>query len=99
MMDMLSIDPMLQRIGILGKGLDLVMQHSNGHPLALFIFFLGGRWRPLLLFLWRHNLDLLRCSMNTIYGHMWRDRLVLSTGDIPELVGLHPYQCLVQLGR
>ena len=34
---MLFINPMLQHMGVLGKGLDLLIQHCNGHPLALII--------------------------------------------------------------
>jgi len=87
---MLFIDPMLQSMGVLGKGLDLLIQQCNDQPLALIIILLGDRWRPFLLLLRRHHLDLLRCSPDTIYGHARHDRLVLSTGDIPELIGLHP---------
>jgi len=89
-MDVLSINPMLQRMDVLGKGFDFVIQKHDGHPLMLLLILLGSRWRPLLLLLRRHNLDLLRHNTNTIYGHMWCDRLVLCTGDIPELVGIHP---------
>ena len=36
-MDVLFIDPMLQSMGILGEGFDLVIQRSNSHLLTLFI--------------------------------------------------------------
>ena len=99
MIDVLLIDPMVH--GMVGQGtvLDLVVQNYNGHPLAVLIILLGGGWHPLLLLLWRHNLDLLRSSPDTIYGHMRHDRLVLGTDDIPKLVGLHPHQRLVWLGQ
>ena len=43
-MEALFINPMLQSMGILGEGLDLVLQHSNSHPLMLFIILFGGGW-------------------------------------------------------
>ena len=89
-MDVLFIDPMLQSMGILSEGLDLVLQHSNGRPLAFLIILLGRGWHPLLLLLRQHDLDLLRSSTNTIYGQARHDRLVFSTCDVSKLVGLHP---------
>ena len=95
MIDVLVIDPILQSMGVLGKVLDLLMQHCNDHPLALIIILLGDSWHPLLLLLRWHNLDLLRCSLDTIYGHTRCDRLVLSIGDIPKLVGRHTHYSFV----
>ena len=73
---MLLVNPMLQSMDVLDKAFDLIMQNSNGDPLALLFILLRRWWRPLLLLCLRlgwHNLDLIQRSLDTINGHSLHD--------------------------